>query len=491
MIGVLWLSCQMTQQDGHLGGTSPDGAIELSEIELPIGLFPPLDFLKIHPLSGVVSGPAPVRGGDDLSLQYAAMGVTGVRTHEFYDALDISVIFPDFDKDPDTEADALTWSTSDTAFNTIVADALGPYFRIGESTPSGLTVPLPETVAQRDNWRKAIRRIIDHYHASLPPDLGAVEIWNEPDSPTFWSQTPTEFADAFADVMEYANETYRELWMGGPGLSQNVIQDILSSGSSEWWNLFRNRILYRFGLLDPTVKDLLQFEFLSFHHFSDTPSTYEVACDTFFRMVEEFSPLIDLQFMEADISAWGIVSDPDSRASAANLAACWIAIQNQRHIPVGDNGQWKWISRAYYYTGNNASGEGLIRGDGVPTVSSAAFALCSAFSDEEQNRKYLVAQSTVPGIHCLGAVSDGMYAVLLANPGGDRRILEFKFVAKEDTNGDGIPDSETKIDMVPEILQKVAVLDDGTPGIIGFASESANLVVLEPDDVVLALLVKL
>ena len=48
-----------------------------------------------HPLNGVNDGPGHVRGAiSDVSDQYREMGITMVRTHDYYGPCDYSTIFP-------------------------------------------------------------------------------------------------------------------------------------------------------------------------------------------------------------------------------------------------------------------------------------------------------------------------------------------------------------------------------------------------------------
>ena len=96
---------------------------------LPTSLTPDLDIQvggdlagkSIPPLLGVNAGPTPQ--GDatnvDVTLQYKAIGITMVRTHDLYGPLDMSVMYPDRSKDPSLPS-SYDFATSDKAFDAIV-----------------------------------------------------------------------------------------------------------------------------------------------------------------------------------------------------------------------------------------------------------------------------------------------------------------------------------------------------------------------------------
>ena len=102
---------------------------------------------------GVNAGPTPQ--GDpanvDVTAQYKAIGVNAVRTHDLYDPLDMSVMYPDRTKNPALPS-SYNFSLSDKAFDTIIADGFEPYFRIGDSWEN---VSPPANEIERANWAAA------------------------------------------------------------------------------------------------------------------------------------------------------------------------------------------------------------------------------------------------------------------------------------------------------------------------------------------------
>jgi hypothetical protein len=192
------------------------------------------------PLNGVNDGPGHVRGGiSDVSDQYREMGITMVRTHDYYGPCDYSTIFPSsYDANDPWGADAYSNSSydfSDSDATVAEIEALGAdvFFRLGESwnnaDPHNRRPPQDKygTVAH------VSRHIAKHYGA----DTGRVtmwEFWNEPNHDMFWDKSgyPNEnaalepFFGLYVWVAQGLKDKFPEIMVGGPGAAGGSSQDI-------------------------------------------------------------------------------------------------------------------------------------------------------------------------------------------------------------------------------------------------------------------------
>ncbi len=192
------------------------------------------------PLNGVNAGPGRVRGGiSDVSDQYREMGISMVRTHDYYGPCDYSTIFPSsYNANDPWAADAYADSSyhfaeSDAAIEEIEAVGAQVMFRLGESW----------NTADPQNWHPpknkygtvahVSRHIAKHYGA----DTGRVtmwEVWNEPNHDMFWDQggyanqnaALEPFFGLYAWVAQGLKDKFPGIMVGGPGAAGDASQGI-------------------------------------------------------------------------------------------------------------------------------------------------------------------------------------------------------------------------------------------------------------------------
>lgn len=145
------------------------------------------------------------------------MGITLVRTHDFYGPCDLSTIFPGgWNADPD-DPNSYDFTTTDAALDAIEAAGCAIMFRLGESWntthPRNVIPPDFMTVA------RVCERIVARYHDRV----ALWEIWNEPNHPMFWMPQVdpdlSRFADMYATVAKRLNARWPDLIVGGPGMA--------------------------------------------------------------------------------------------------------------------------------------------------------------------------------------------------------------------------------------------------------------------------------
>lgn len=192
------------------------------------------------PLNGVNAGPGHIKAGfPDVSDQYREMGISMVRTHDYYGPCDYSTIFPSsYNANNPWGADAYSdasydFTDSDAAVAEIEAVGAQVFFRLGESW----------NTADPHNWHPpqdkygtvahVSRHIAKHYGA----DTGRVtmwEFWNEPNINMFWDSHgyPNQnaalepFFGLYAWVAQGLKDKFPNIMVGGPGAAGGSSQDI-------------------------------------------------------------------------------------------------------------------------------------------------------------------------------------------------------------------------------------------------------------------------
>ena len=185
----------------------------------------------LQSLLGVNAGPLHWNGhlaNKDLFTEYAQIGVKSVRSHDFPEALDMSVMYPDRTKDTTLQTSYNFTRPgisgdygSDYAVSSLQSNGLQLYLRIWGL---GATPTLPSS--ERANWVKAAVEIIRHYQegkwSGYTGLVNSVEIGNEPDSSYFWpnSYTKEEFYQLYADTAKAIRAAFPTMMIGGPGITQ-------------------------------------------------------------------------------------------------------------------------------------------------------------------------------------------------------------------------------------------------------------------------------
>jgi hypothetical protein len=378
-----------------------------ADINLTIG---PVTGAVIRPLLGVNIGPIPA-GNDpanaDLTGAYRGIGVNLIRTHDYYNALDMSVMYPDMTADP-ALVQSYDFSRSDQVWRSITAGGFEPYLRLGDSYNNSRP---PANAAERANWVKASLEVLRHYRAGKWNGFNTlfryVEIWNEPDNAQFWPRprTPIEYFELYCDTARAIKSEFPDLKVGGPGVTP---AGALTPQGRKW------------------VQDFLAFvrqsnaplDFFSWHMYSNSPQQYAEAA-AFYR-----SSLDAGGFTQTNkhITEWNteIKRSQDSSADsvalrtgargASILTACWIELQNQSDMDVSTfyRGPDPDIKAPTFY--------GLFYADGRPKSIASAFSLWYKMSGYSARLDTEMPQSS-PLYVLAGRNSSGQTALLIANPG--------------------------------------------------------------------------
>lgn len=202
----------------------------------------------IRPMHAVNNGPVcsdwGVTGDDprrrDNRVDYQAAGIPYARNHDaaFYGnyggehCVDISAIFPDFDKDPYDPA-SYDFICTDNYVQRIAAVGTETFYRLG--TKIEHYVKKFNTLPPKDfhKWAVICEHIIRHYNEGwadgFQMNLQYWEIWNEPDldpddsdNKRTWGGTQAEFFDFYEIAAKHLKECFPDLKIGGPAITGNL-----------------------------------------------------------------------------------------------------------------------------------------------------------------------------------------------------------------------------------------------------------------------------
>jgi len=158
----------------------------------------------------------------DYSARLAAAGIRMIRTHDVHTAFDVSVVFPNPAADPADPA-AFRFASTDDEIAAAGAAGFEVLFRLGESYGGPKT---PRMSAEK--WAEVVRHIVLHVNQGWAGGTYAGvrywEIWNEPNGPLFWSDTPEAFYDLYARAAAAVKEADPTAKVGGPGLAGHTAE---------------------------------------------------------------------------------------------------------------------------------------------------------------------------------------------------------------------------------------------------------------------------
>lgn len=363
---------------------------------------------KIRPLLGVNVGPAPA-GNDpnnaDLTEAYRQIGVTLIRTHDFYGPLDMALMYPDRMRDP-ANPQSYNFQASDEVWRAIVDGGFEPYFRLGDSWNNSRP---PANAQELANWVRAAVEAVRHYRQGqwngFSTPFQYVEVWNEPDNQQFWPRphTPQEYFQLYVETARALKQAFPDLLVGGPGLTQ---AGAFAPRGQAWTRDF----------LAYVRKNNAPLDFFSWHIYSNDPNEWIRAARFYRGELDKFG----FQAAAMHVTEWNtdIHSLGNNRSErlalrtggkgASILTAAWIAMQQ--------NG----IAASTFYRGSDPSMDatefyGLFYAKGNPKRIALAFQLWSRLAAHPQRVSVSAAPET--GLWVLAGQDDsGEIALLVANP---------------------------------------------------------------------------
>lgn len=364
----------------------------------------------IQPLTGVNIGPAPwgTSANVDLTTGYQALGVTLIRTHDYYGPLDMATMYPSQSADPALAA-SYNFAESDKTYAAILNGGFTAYLRLGDSYSNltGFPKASPRKPSNQDNWIKAAIEVIRHYNDGArwgAAKLNYIEIWNEPDNPDFWDGTQTEFNTFYAKAYKAIKAAFPALKIGGPGYTPKAF---LTAGGQADTRKF----------LDYLKAQAIVPDFLSWHMYTNEPGDYTTAA-RFYRSELDSHGMTST---ESHVSEWNTETENLGKAEQAELrtgargasimTAAWI-IQQQEGVAQSlvYRGPDPELSASTYY--------GVFYANGVKKRVALAYSLWTDLV--KRGNRLAVVMSTAAsgsGVTALAAQGpSGEIGVLVANP---------------------------------------------------------------------------
>lgn len=237
---------------------------------------------EIRPLHGTVNGPVANHDGTGGTVaEFKEMGIPLIRLHDssFFanyggeHTVDISGIFPNFDRDTD-DTDAYDFFYTDSYVKRCLGTGAKIFYRLGqriEPHPKKYHVHPPKDFHK---WARICEHIIRHLNEGWNDGFNCGieywEIWNEPDNvPACWTGTPEQFYDMFEISAKHLKSCFPHLKIGGPAFAE--------------WSVDNGQV-ERF--LKEMKRRGVPIDFLSWH-------TYSRVLDDFKRRSTEVRRLLD------------------------------------------------------------------------------------------------------------------------------------------------------------------------------------------------------
>lgn len=177
----------------------------------------------IRPYMDVNAGPINPPFSQNLSADFQELGITSVRTHDFYGPCDIHSIFPDFNADVNDPA-SYQFELSDQVIAAIVATGAEVVFRLGESynVESLYNSPPSDNQKMAEICKNIVRHYNDNWNNGFSYGIEKWEIWNEADLFQFWSGSALEYTTMYGVIANTLKSYNPNLKIIGPAVSSMV-----------------------------------------------------------------------------------------------------------------------------------------------------------------------------------------------------------------------------------------------------------------------------
>ena len=231
--------------------------------------------------TGVNMGPAPAgKATFDLTGVYQERGLNLIRTDDFNGSFELAPLEP---LAPGAEPPAGTFDVTDKDEKLIFAGGFGIYLRLGNSYRTGVT---QATNAQR---LAAMITMFKHVQgaAGEAHRIQYVEVWNEPNNPHFWAETPASYYELYIAAAKAIRALDPKVKIGGPAVTP---AGALLPRGRQFVADFLREVKAAGAPLD----------FLSWHMYANDPASFSAAAETYRKMS------IDAGFGDLDqyVSEW-------------------------------------------------------------------------------------------------------------------------------------------------------------------------------------------
>ncbi|MBC7964655.1 MAG: hypothetical protein H7Z17_01920 [Fuerstia sp.] len=260
---------------------------------------------RIQPLHGVNGGPLHSGETLDLSDAYRQLSLPLTRLHDCHwpnaDVVDIHVLFPDPNADPELAA-SYNFSRTDDYIQTIVNTQSQIVFRLGESIEHSRKKYHVHPPADAGKWAAICLGIVRHYNDEwangFRHNIRYWEIWNEPENrPAMWSGSDEDYFRIYAAAATAIKSRFPDVRVGGPAVG--------FAGKLDGDRLAPSQFVRSF--LDRCRSDNLPLDFFSWHTYTNSPREFVQRARAIRRLLDESG----FQRTENHLNEWNYLPDND------------------------------------------------------------------------------------------------------------------------------------------------------------------------------------
>ncbi len=305
---------------------------------------------KTAKLLGLDNGPLGPHGWEDTAYTnnfteaYRKIGVNFIRIHDLWEAADIDVVFPDFNKDPYDEA-SYSFSSTDRHIAAMLRIEAQVIYRLGYSWSSP---PKNNPPADYEKWATVCLQIVKHYNEGWAHGMNRTvrywEVWNEPDIKEFWNGTLEEYFRLYDIVARKIKEYDSSLLVGGPTIA---------------WDL---NFLESF--LQKCRDNGTPLDFVSWHIYTKNPYEIYSRAISVRSLMDEYG-FSDKMSIITEWNIWKEESEPyeifEKERSASFIASALTYLQDAK------------VDIATFYRGDSWPWGGIFKDDGTPRKAYYVF----------------------------------------------------------------------------------------------------------------------
>lgn len=234
------------------------------------------------------------------SRNHDAAGYSAFGEH----VVDISIIFPDFSKNPD-KPESYDFTLTDRYVKSIQDAGVEVFYRLGQSIENQ-PIKKYNIYPPKDNkkWAHICEHIIRHYNEGWANgfhyNIQYWEIWNEPNlewdndkwkvDPRCWAGSPEQFYDFFEVAVKHLKGCFPKLKIGGPAMSG---QDPGVREIPVWYEL----------LLSEMKRRNVPLDFFAWHIYENDPAIYT----DFSKQVRALLDKYGYYNTESFLDEWGFI----------------------------------------------------------------------------------------------------------------------------------------------------------------------------------------
>ena len=256
---AFWLLPWMAAASLMAADTPPDLHVDFGR---PAGV--------IRPLHGLNKGSLGAGGLIDVTAPLRALSPPSARLHDCHwpnlDVVDIHVVFPDFQADPELPS-SYDFALTDEYIAVTRQTGAEIIYRLGESIEHTSTKHFVHPPKDFEKWSAICRGIIRHYNEGwargFHHGIRYWEIWNEPENrPAMWSGSDEDYFRLYRVAATAIKKQYPQLKVGGPavGYSGEFIKGVFRPGA------------FATNFLAFCRRESLPLDFFSWHCYTANPA---------------------------------------------------------------------------------------------------------------------------------------------------------------------------------------------------------------------------